>query len=90
MPPHELKLKVGAPVMLLRNLNSAKRQCNGTRAVIRGIYTNIIDVEIIAGANIGERVFLPRITLSTKGTDLPFVLNRHQLPIKLAFCMSIK
>jgi ATP-dependent DNA helicase PIF1 len=36
MPPHELKLKLGATVMLLRNLNSANGQCNGTRAIIRG------------------------------------------------------
>ena len=38
MPPHELKLKIGATVILLRNLNSAKGQCNGTRAIIRGKY----------------------------------------------------
>ena len=37
MPPQELKLKIGAIVMLLRNLNSSNRQCNGTRAIIRGI-----------------------------------------------------
>ena len=34
MPPHELKLKVG---MLLRNLNASDGQCNGSRAIIRGI-----------------------------------------------------
>jgi ATP-dependent DNA helicase PIF1 len=37
MPPHELNLKIGAVVMLLRNLNAANGQCNGTRAIIRGI-----------------------------------------------------
>ena len=37
MPPQELKLKIGAIVMLLRNLNSSNGQCNGTRAIIRGI-----------------------------------------------------
>lgn len=37
MPHHELKLKIGAVVMLLRNLNAANGQCNGTRAIIRGI-----------------------------------------------------
>ena len=36
MPPHELKLKIGATIMLLRNLNAANGQCNGTRAIIRG------------------------------------------------------
>jgi hypothetical protein len=49
----------------------------------------MIDVEIIAGANIGNRIFLSRINLSTKGNDLPFLLKRRQFPIKLAFCMSI-
>ena len=49
----------------------------------------MLDVEIIAGANIGQRVFLSRINLSTKGNDLPFLLNRRQFPVKLAFCMSI-
>ena len=37
MPPHELKLKIGAVVMVLRNLNSSNGQCNGTRAIIRGM-----------------------------------------------------
>ena len=36
MPPHNLKLKIGATVMLLRNLNASNGQCNGTRAIIRG------------------------------------------------------
>ena len=49
----------------------------------------MLDVEIIAGSNIGNRIFLSRIKLSTKGTDLPFTLNRTQFPVKLAFCMSI-
>jgi hypothetical protein len=34
MPPHNLQLKVGSPVILLRNLNPS-RLCNGTRIVIK-------------------------------------------------------
>jgi ATP-dependent DNA helicase PIF1 len=49
----------------------------------------MLDIEIIAGANAGNRIFLSRINLSTKGNDLPFLLNRRQFPVKLAFCMSI-
>ncbi|GJR91911.1 DNA helicase [Tanacetum coccineum] len=33
-PPHELKLKVGAPVMLLRNVNLTGGLCNGTRMIV--------------------------------------------------------
>lgn len=31
MPPHELRLKKGCIVILLRNLNVAQGHCNGTR-----------------------------------------------------------
>ena len=89
MPPHALKLKIGAPVIILRNLNFEQGQCNGTRAVVRGIYNHLIDVEIISGSRIGARIFVSRVLLTTKGTDLPFTLWRRQFPIKLAFCMSI-
>jgi hypothetical protein len=34
LPPHELTLKVGAPIMLLRNLDPINGLCNGTRLII--------------------------------------------------------
>ena len=34
MPPHILKLKVGAPVMVLQNINQLYL-CNGTRCIVR-------------------------------------------------------
>nr|GEY60964.1 DNA helicase [Tanacetum cinerariifolium] len=32
-PPHELQLKVGSPIMLLRNVNLSGGLCNGTRMI---------------------------------------------------------
>nr|GEU48825.1 DNA helicase [Tanacetum cinerariifolium] len=34
-PPHELELKVGSPIMLLRNVNLSGGLCNGTRMIVR-------------------------------------------------------
>ena len=91
MPPHALDLKVGAIVMLIRNINMKQGLCNGTRCIVRQIYENFLDVEIIGGNHqfIGQRYFIPRIDIFTKGSDLPFTLFRRQFPVKLAFCMTI-
>jgi hypothetical protein len=42
VPPHKLKLKVGAPIMLLRNINPMLGLCNGTRMQVTHLNRNII------------------------------------------------
>ncbi|GJU61396.1 DNA helicase [Tanacetum coccineum] len=37
-PPYQLELKVGAPLMLLRNVNVAGGLCNNTRMIVRQIF----------------------------------------------------
>ena len=53
LPPHQLHLKVGAIVMLLRNMNVALGLLNGTRLIVRNMYTNALDLEIITGVKCG-------------------------------------
>jgi len=89
LPPHVLTLKGGAIVMLLRNLNAAKELLNGTRLIVRKMYENVLDLEILTGANIGQRVLLPRIDLLPSDTTVQFPFKRRQFPIRLAFCITI-
>nr|XP_042913140.1 uncharacterized protein LOC122273142 [Parasteatoda tepidariorum] len=42
MPPHKLKLKTGAIVMILRNLAPSRGFCNGTRLTVVTLEKNII------------------------------------------------
>ncbi|XP_066354903.1 ATP-dependent DNA helicase PIF1-like [Miscanthus floridulus] len=70
LPPHVLKLKIGCPVILLRNIDLAGGLCNGTRLVVRGFPRNIIDAEIMVGNHAGKRIFLPRIPLCPSDDEM--------------------
>lgn len=86
VPSHKLKLKVGVPVMLMRNLD-APRLCNGTRLRVTQLGWNIITATILTGAAKGESVLIPRIPIIP--TDLPFQFKRLQFPIRVSFAMTI-
>jgi len=78
---HKLELKVGMPILLLRNLNQSIGLCNGTRLIVKRLGQHVIEAEIITWNNVGKCVFIPRIIMSPFGTDWPFVLCRHQFPV---------
>ena len=64
IPNHKLKLKVGTPIMLLRNLDQTDGLCNGTRLIITKLGSNVIEAEVITGPNSGNRTYIPRINVS--------------------------
>jgi len=89
LPNHRLALKVGVPVMLLRNIDQKKGLCNGTRLQIVSLGHRVIEAKVLCGNNIGERIFLPRLTLSPSDKKIPFKFNRRQFPIAVCFAMTI-
>ncbi|KAL4573478.1 hypothetical protein LXL04_020286 [Taraxacum kok-saghyz] len=90
LPPHYLRLKIGCPIILLRNIDPSNGLCNGTRLICKGFQMNVIDAEIAVGHYAGKRVFLPRIPLCPSADDMfPFKLKRKQFPIRLSFAMTI-
>jgi ATP-dependent DNA helicase PIF1 len=42
VPPHKLRLKVGAPIILLRNINPKNGLCNGTRLQVTHLARNVL------------------------------------------------
>ena len=88
MPPHNLTLKVGSVVIVLRNLNVEMGIVNGTRLLITELQDRLIYGIPLLGDNL-EAVPIPRITLTPSNTTLPFNLHRRQFPVKLAFAMTI-
>ena len=83
MPPHELRLRPGALLMLLRNYAPGKGLCNGTRLGVVTVRSRLIVVRIATGLARGNIEVLPRICCDSSGNSyLPFVLRRHQFPVR--------
>jgi len=64
---HKLELKVGVPIILLRNLNQSIGLCNGTMLIVKRLGQRVIKAKFITGNNVGKRVFIPRIIMSPPG-----------------------
>ncbi|KAK9724272.1 hypothetical protein RND81_05G060200 [Saponaria officinalis] len=90
LPNHVLKLKVGATVMLLRNIDQSSGLCNGTRLVVTNLGSRVIGATVISGSSVGEKVLIPRISLTPSDTNkFPVKFERRQFPLTVCFAMTI-
>lgn len=90
LPPGELRIKVGCPLILLRNLSPARGLCNGTRMVVTRMSDRILEARIVGGDHNGEIALIPRIPLiPSNNGELAFRMRRRQFPVRLAFAMTI-
>jgi ATP-dependent DNA helicase PIF1 len=92
IPPHELRLKVGCPIMLLRNLPGGL--ANGSRLIVTRLMQYFVEAEMVdaegAGNRQPRRVMIPRLDLiPSDDTLFPFTLKRRQFPVRPAFAMTI-
>jgi len=89
IPNHKLRLKVGVPVMLLRNIDQSLGLCNGTRLIITRMGRYVLEGNIISGSNAGQKVFIPRLSLIPSDKKIPFQFQRRQFPLVVSFAMTI-
>uniref|UniRef100_A0A915EKY7 ATP-dependent DNA helicase n=1 Tax=Ditylenchus dipsaci TaxID=166011 RepID=A0A915EKY7_9BILA len=94
LPPHRLQLRVGAVVILMRNVNIQQGLCNGTRMIITRLGNDVIECKVMteSSAMRGQTYTLNRFKFEyhdtrTNGSGLHFW--RIQFPVMLAFTMTI-
>ncbi|XP_012844339.1 PREDICTED: uncharacterized protein LOC105964359 [Erythranthe guttata] len=80
LPNHELKLKKGVYVMLLRNIDESNRLCNGTRLTITRLGNRVLEAKLILGTNVGQKFFIPRLSLTPSDSRIPSHFKRRQFP----------
>ena len=84
-----MRLKVGVPVMLVRNLDLQAGLCNGTSLIITRMGTYVLEAKVVFGSNFGDKVFIPRLTLEPSDMRIPFKFKRRQFPLAISFAMTI-
>jgi ATP-dependent DNA helicase PIF1 len=90
LPNHRLFLKLGMPLMLMRNLNPKMGLCNGTRLIFNKVLNkHLLECTIVGGEHKDRKVLIPRITLKPKDREYPFEWCRRQFPVRVAFAMTI-
>uniref|UniRef100_A0A915DB77 ATP-dependent DNA helicase n=1 Tax=Ditylenchus dipsaci TaxID=166011 RepID=A0A915DB77_9BILA len=94
LPPHRLQLRVGAVVILMRNVNIQQGLCNGTRMIITRLGNDVIECKVMTESSAirGQTYTLNRFKFEyhdtrTNGSGLHFW--RIQFPVMLAFTMTI-
>lgn len=90
LPPHTLTLKIGAPIMVLRNIDPKNGICNGTRLIVKSMLPNVIEAYIANGAHYGTVTYIPKIKIHTESDpSITTAFERCQFPVRLAFGMTI-
>ena len=89
LPPHKLSLKVGVPIMLLRNIDQTQGICNGTHLIVSKLGINVIEAITLNGSKSNRKFLIHKMDMNPSETRLPFKMQRRQFPIILSFAMTI-
>ena len=91
LPPHRLFLKVGAIIILIKNLSVRLKHVNGGRYIITILTGNLIFARKLDGkGDEDNKILIPRIPTISMDTDGLFVtFKRTQFPVLVAYYLTL-
>ena len=88
-PAHKLELKIGAPIMVMRNIDPLNGVCNGTKGIVTRLMPHLIEMETIDVDGKSKMVLIHRISLQPNDSQIPIKFWRRQFPVALCFATTI-
>ena len=88
-PAHKLQLKIGAPIMVLRNIDPLNGVCNGTKGIVTRLLPHLLEMETSDVDGNRKKVLIHRISLTPSDAQIPIKFQRRQFPVALCFAMTI-
>ncbi|XP_047267573.1 ATP-dependent DNA helicase PIF1-like [Capsicum annuum] len=89
IPNYSITLKVGVPVMLLRNIDQSTGLCNGTRLIITRLKNWVIEAKVLSRKEFGNKVYISRMSLTPSDSRIPLKFQQRQFPMIVFFAMII-
>ena len=89
LPNHKIRLKVGVPVMLMRNIDKSIGLCNGTRLIVSKLDEHVIEAIPLSGRSVGQKILIARMLITPSNSKIPLKFQRRQFPLTLSFAMTI-
>ncbi|KAL8473066.1 hypothetical protein ACS0TY_030053 [Phlomoides rotata] len=75
--------------MVKMSIDSKSCLCNGMRVIITKLGNHITKAQVFSGKNVGNKVLIPRMTLSGSDVRTPIKFRMRQFSILLCFVMTI-
>ncbi|XP_058784184.1 uncharacterized protein LOC131658953 [Vicia villosa] len=89
LPNHNLRLKVGTQIMLMRNIEQSQGLCNGTRLIVTKMASHVLEAKLMGDNNNGKVIYIPRMDMSPSQSPWSFKLSIRQFPVIVAYAMTI-
>ncbi|KAL3092867.1 hypothetical protein niasHT_030056 [Heterodera trifolii] len=94
VPEHILRVRVGAVMMITRNISLEEGLCNGTRVQVMELFDNIIQCRILTGTHVGNEHDLSAARFVFGGDpkaphEDPMKCERIQYPLRPGSVMTI-
>ena len=85
--PDKLQLKVGARVILRRNMDIDAGWVNGTLSIVTALYQNCVVIQKMS--NPSQRIPVPRFRQRIEINGASYTILRHQFPLQLAYAVTV-